>query len=140
MNSEDTKQIARRAFQALMDSDLDPLRGLLAPDAVLHQCGFLKPIPAEAILRGDFPGRRRVQDRDVRIEEIIGEDNIVALRWRTSGVFSDPASPERDGTPVSFPSMSFMRIENSRIAEIWNIQDTSTLQTQLWEASHQDEP
>lgn len=140
MNSEDTKQIARRAFQALMDGDLDPLRDLLAPEAVLHQCGFLKPIPAEAILRGDFPGRRRVQDRDVRIEEIISEDNIVALRWRTSGVFSDPESSKRDSTPVSFPSMSFMRVENSRIAEIWNIQDTSTLQTQLWEASHQDAP
>lgn len=30
-----------------------------------------------------------------------------------------------------FCSMSFVRISNGRIAEIWNIQDISTLQMQL---------
>jgi predicted ester cyclase len=31
--------------------------------------------------------------------------------------------------------MTFVRFEDARIAEIWNIQDTATLQSQLQEAA-----
>jgi ketosteroid isomerase-like protein len=135
MSVEDNKEIARRGFEALMAGDLSSLEPLLAPDAVLHQCGFLDPIPGRAILEGEFPGRRRFPDREVRIERMAGEGDLVALHWWTTGRHSDPDSPALDGTRLSFPSMSFLRIANSRIAEIWNIQDTATLQTQLWQAA-----
>lgn len=36
---------------------------------------------------------------------------------------------------VSFPSMSFLRFQGGKIAEIWNIQDVSTMHTQLGEPS-----
>lgn len=131
MTNSDNKELVRRGFEALMDGDLRPLRDLLAPDAVLHQCGFLTPIPARAFLQGDFPARGRLQNREVQLNQMIGEGDLVALHWRTRGRYSDPDSPQRDGMHVSFPSMTFVRIAGGRIAEIWNIQDTSTLQTQL---------
>lgn len=135
MSSDTNKQIVRRAFEALMDGDLDPLRDLLAPGALLHQCGFLDPIPAQAILQGEFPRQGRLRDRAVRLERMVGEGDTVALHWQTSGIYSDPDSPQRDGTPVSFPSMTFVRLVAGRIAEIWNIQDISTLQMQLEQES-----
>jgi ketosteroid isomerase-like protein len=132
---DQNKDIARRAFASLMNGDLHALNEVLSPDAVLHQCGFLEPIPARAILRGEFPGAGRVQDRDIQLERIIGEGDLVALHWRTSGRFSNPDKPEIDGRHVSFPSMSFIRFEGGAIAEIWNIQDIATRQSQLDEAS-----
>lgn len=131
MSSDTNKQIVRRAFEALMDGELGPLRDLLAPDAVWHQCGFLDPIPAHAILERDLSMRGRLRDREVWLERMVGEGETVALHWRTSGRYADPDSPERDGMQVSFPSMTFVRVTDGRIAEIWNIQDISTLQTQL---------
>jgi predicted ester cyclase len=62
---------------------------------------------------------------------MVGDGDTVALHWRTSGRYVDSDSPERDGMQVSFPSMTFVRVADGRIAEIWNIQDISTLQTQL---------
>ncbi len=139
MSIDENKKLVRRAFEAFVDGDLSGLRDVLAPDAVLHQCGFLHPIPAKAILGGEFPGLRRVRDRTMRLEQVIGEGDFVALHWRTSGQYSDSDSTNPGGTPVSFPSMSFVRLHAGKIAEIWNIQDTATLQTQLWEAAHPSE-
>ncbi|HEX8918400.1 MAG TPA: ester cyclase [Chloroflexota bacterium] len=131
MTADVNKQIARRALEALMTSNMTALRSLLAPDAVLHQCGFLEPVPAGAILAGEFPRRGLLSDREVRLERIIGEGDVVAMHWRTDGRYSDPHSPSLDGKQISFPSMSFIRFEEDRIAEIWNIQDTATMNTQL---------
>jgi ketosteroid isomerase-like protein len=134
MNAEENKRIAQRAFDALLSGNLDPLRTLLAPNAVLHQCGFLKPIPAQAILQGEFPRFRLIDDRQVKLERIVGEGELVALHWYTSGRYSDPDLPDLDGTKLNFSSMTFIRLEAGQIAEIWNIQDTSTMQSQLRES------
>ena len=131
MTVEDAKQIARRAFEALMESDLSSLRELLAPNAVLHQCGFLKPIPAASILSGEFPRRSPLVDRQMRLERTVTEGDLVALHWTTTAKYTDLDSPEIDGKTVRFPSMSFIRVEDGKIVEIWNIQDTTTMQMQL---------
>ena len=131
MTVEQNKEIAGRAFEALMAGNLSGTGDLMAPGATLHQCGFLDPIPAHALLSGDFPRWRLLVDRQVHLERMIGEGDLVALHWRTTGRYSDPDTPDLDGKSVSFPSMTFIRFEGDKIAEIWNIQDTSTMQTQL---------
>ena len=131
MTAEQNKEVASRAFEALMARDLNRLEPLLAPGAVLHQCGFPEPIPVRSITRGEFPRWRLLDDRQVQLERIVGEADLVALHWRTTGKYNDPATPELNGKPVSFPSMTFIRFEGSKIAEIWNIQDTTTMQMQL---------
>jgi ketosteroid isomerase-like protein len=133
MTVEETKQIARRAFETLMAGDLRPLEEILAQDAVLHQCGFLDPLPAHAVFEGGLPGAAPLTDRHVQLERIIGEGNLVALHWRTTARYTAVDEAGLDGLQVSFPSMSFLRMENGKIAEIWNIQDMSTLETQIRE-------
>lgn len=67
----------------------------------------------------------------MHLERLIGEGDLVALHWWTTGRYRDPASPELDGKEISFPSMTFIRFEGGTIAEIWNIQDTATMHSQL---------
>jgi ketosteroid isomerase-like protein len=128
------KELARQVFDAFARGDLAVLRDLLPPTATVHQCGFLKPISGEAILQGGLVPGGRIRHREVRLVHVVGEGDIVALHWRTSGRYSDPESPGRDGRHVDFPSMTFVRFEAGAIAEIWNIQDRSTLESQLREA------
>src|SRR5205085_4467564 len=97
MSVEDTKQVARRAFEALTAGDRGALQNLLAPEAVLHQCGFLDPLPAHSFLSGEFPRRGPLIDRQVRLQRMIGEGDLVALHWLTTGRYRDPESPELDG-------------------------------------------
>jgi ketosteroid isomerase-like protein len=131
MSTDENKRIAHQAFEALAAGDLSPLADLLAGDAILHQCGFLEPLPARAVLEGRFPGQRRILDREVRLEQSVGEGDRVALHWRTSGRMSDSEAADGEAKPVSVPAMTFIRFERGKIAEIWNIQDTATLQSQL---------
>jgi ketosteroid isomerase-like protein len=132
MSVEENKQLVRRAFEALAAGNREAIGGFLGPEAVIHQCGFLKPFPVRTLLSGGFP-RMPIADRTLRIERIIGEGNLVALHWRGSGRFLAPDEPEIDGRPVSVPWMTFVRVDGGKIAEIWNIRDTSTLETQLRE-------
>jgi ketosteroid isomerase-like protein len=140
MSVEENKEIVRRAFEALKAGDLSPLGDLLAADAVVHQCGFLEPIPAGAMIGGAvtdnlFSWGGRIPDRQVRIERLIGEGDLVALRWTMAGRISAPEEPEIDGRTVSVPWMTFARLAHGKIAELWNIRDTSTLETQLRETA-----
>lgn len=136
MTTDENKEIARRAFEALMMGDLAVLGELATPNAMLHQCGFLEGIPVRSLISRNFAFQSRLAGRQVQIERMIGEGDLVAIHWQTAGHYEEPASHDIHGTPVSFPSMSFLRFEDGRIAEIWNIQDTSTLQSQLNEAAH----
>jgi hypothetical protein len=135
MSVENNKQIARRALEAMMAGRPAPIGDLLAPDAKLHQCGFLEPIPAAAFLKGGFGARRWLRNQEVRLDHMIGEGDVVAIHWSTSGTYVDDESPELDNRQVAFPSMTFLRLDGGKIAEIWNIRDVPTLETQLREAA-----
>jgi ketosteroid isomerase-like protein len=129
---EENKAIVRTAFDALMSGDLGPLDTLLIPDCVLHQCGFLEPIrevgAIKHLSRGpDGP----LTDRQVRLDKIVGEGDIVAIHWQITARVMDEDSADGIGRPVSFMSMSFMTVTGGKITEIWNIQDMSTMWAQL---------
>ena len=133
MSVEENKTIVRRAFSGLTSGEFGTIRDLLAPGAVIHQCGFLNPLPVmELIERGG--AFSPIHDRAVHLDQLIGEGDLVALHWHTDGIHTDFEQPENGGTPVTFPSMTFVRLADGRIAEIWNMRDADTIQSQLYEA------
>lgn len=77
-------------------------------------------------LREMFPGMQ------VTVERIVGEGDLVALHWRATGSYRDPAaatgSPAR---PVNVQGMSFFRLADGRVVEEWSITDELGLQRQL---------
>lgn len=128
--SDENKAIVLSAFEALASHNFDPLDDLLAPDCVMHQCGFLEPIRGiEAIKR--LPGGRLVTAREARLDSIVGEGDTVAIKWLTTGLHIDPEDPQESGKPVAFMCMTFLRVEGGKIQEIWNIQDMSTFWRQV---------
>ena len=126
----ENKAITRAAIEALMTDNDAAIEGALAPDCVLHQCGVLEPIRGVEKIRHRRPDRF-LTERNVRLEQIVMEGDLVAIHWRTSGLYADPMRPDRNGQPISFMSMSFLRLEQGKIQEIWNIQDMSTVAAQL---------
>ena len=128
-----TERILVAAINALVSGDGAVLDDLLAPDCVLHQCGILEPIQgADTIKQRRFA--RFLSDPRVDLERVVREGDLVAVHWRTTGLYANPHRPEKVGTPISFPSMAFARLSNGKVHEIWNIQDTSTVSAQLgWE-------
>ena len=125
-----TERILVAAIRALVSGDGAVLDDLLAPDCLLHQCGIPEPIRGvDAIKQRRFA--RFLSDPRVELERVVREEDLVAIHWRTSGLYADPHRPEKAGTPISFPSMSFVRFVDAKVHEIWNIQDMSTVSAQL---------
>ncbi|HZS94678.1 MAG TPA: nuclear transport factor 2 family protein [Chloroflexota bacterium] len=135
MSVEENKTIVRQAFAGLASGEFGKIRDVLAPEAVIHQCGFLHPLPVmELIERGG--AYSPIHDRAVHLDQLIGEGDLVALRWHTDGVHTDPDHSANEAVPVSFPSMTFVRLADGKIAEIWNMRDADTIQSQLYQAQH----
>lgn len=138
MSVEANKEIVSRAFEIIQSGNLQPVLDFFAPGALVHQCGFLEPIPAAVLINRNvsdtaFSWGGRMADRRLRIERIIGEGDLVAVHWSMAGRVSAPDEPEIDGRSVDVPWMTFARVADGKIAELWNIRDTSTLESQLRE-------
>lgn len=135
MSVEENKTVVQRAFSGLASGEFGSLRDFLAPGAVIHQCGFLNPLPVtELIERGG--AYSPIHDRAVHLDQLIGEGDLVALRWHTDGIHTDPDQSANGAVAVSFPSMTFVRLADGKIAEIWNMRDADTIQSQLYQAQH----
>ena len=92
---------------------------------------------------GQGPGREGVKHRiqalrdafpDVRfvVDEIVGENDIVAVRYRWEGTHSGtflgiPATGRR----AAVRGMDFYRFKNGRVAEHWDNMDELSMLTQL---------
>jgi hypothetical protein len=109
------------------------MRAYLAPDCVLHQCGVLDPIRGAAAVGAFAGGGGAVAERKRWVEAVVAEGDMVAIRWTTSGRYTGPMLPSSAEKQVTFGSMTFIRMQNGKIAEIWNIQDTASLRAQLEE-------
>lgn len=133
MSTEANKAIALRAHEAFVNGDIEALRGYLAPDCVLHQCGFLEPIRGARHIAEFAGGGGAVLERKRWVETVVAEGDTVAIRWTTSGRYTGPMLEGAAGKQVIFSSMTFVCLQDGRIVEIWNIQDTASLRTQLEE-------
>jgi ketosteroid isomerase-like protein len=133
MTNDEIRDLALRAHAAFFAGDGATLDSLLAPDCTLHQCGFLEPLTGQEIKRFSQVGGQALSDRRVRVETAVVEGDMVALRWTSTGRHTGYLVPEATGKEVAFDSMTFFRVEGGKIAEAWNIQDRSSLMTQLEE-------
>jgi predicted ester cyclase len=132
MTTEDNKAMVLRAHEAFLAGDTSTLESFLAPDCALHQCGFLEPLRGSH-LREFIGGGGRLSDLRRWVETVVADGDTVAIRWTTTGRHTNFLIREPTGKQVSFSSMTFARVEDGKIAEIWNIQDTASLSTQLAE-------
>ena len=112
---------------------------LAAPDLILHGIGgpnqVMKGIeeykPFYRRIRGAFPDIR------LRVEEVIGERDIAALRWsaemtHTGGDLGFPPTNKR----VTITGMSFVRVRGGKIVESWDNWDMMGLMHEIGQTPH----
>jgi len=133
MESSALKTVVRMLFdQVLNRGRLQLLDDCIADEFVEHN-----PVP------GQGPGREGVKHRvralreafpDVRfvLDEVVAENDIVAVRYRWEGTHSGtflgiPATGRR----AAVRGMDFYRFKSGRIAEHWDNMDELSMLTQL---------
>ena len=113
MTVAEGKDLVRRHIElAWNEADFDGLDEVWAPDAVVHLANgrvvagldMLKAHLAEVVLVWE--------QRDCRIEELVGEGDLVANRWSFKAA-------GRDGSPMSMTGMDFYRVGDGRLVEEW---------------------
>ena len=133
MDASAYKTMVRSLFDEVLN------RGRLA---LIDNCfadDFVEHNPAP----GQGPGREGVKHRiralreafpDVRfvVDEIVGENDVVAVRYRWEGTHSGtflgiPATGRR----AAVRGMDFYRFKNGRVAEHWDNMDELSMLTQL---------
>jgi predicted ester cyclase len=128
VDSSDDKSVVRRLFEAFDAVDNDALDRLLAGDFVAHG---LSPSFSE-----DREGWKRLAahwaagftDERLDLEDFIGEDHKVAVRWtsqvtHTGEVFGIPATNRR----VSVKGIDIYRLVGAQVVEYWGEMDLTDL-------------
>jgi steroid delta-isomerase-like uncharacterized protein len=130
--STENKALLRRWFEEVWNRGrVEAIDELLSSDAVIHGLGAdthgpdgFKPF--HAAYRSAFP------DVTLRIDEIVAEGNIVALRWSGTGTHRGTGLGfDATGRRVQFSGMVFARVENGRLVEGWNNFDQLGMLQQL---------
>ena len=92
----------------------DPIVGLEANKAYIQG------------LRGAFPDGR------IELVRLLADDGWVAVHWVWSGTQPGPLPGlPATGKPLRLVGMSFIRIENGKAAEIWDVDDRLSMLEQL---------
>lgn len=127
-------QLARRMIDAINRRDLDALDAVVAPDVVRHSAAT----PGVAIenldqfrtfLRTDFSA---VPDSVIEVKHLIAQDDLVAVHAIYAGTQTGPMGPfPASGKRVEAPFLSFIRVDDGKIAEMWVEWDNLNMLAQL---------
>jgi steroid delta-isomerase-like uncharacterized protein len=130
------EELVRAACKAIWsEHDLDKADQYYAANFVPHypSVGMAPVAPgpegvkelARSILEG-FP------DYHETVEDLVADGDRVAARLTLRGTHTGPfAGAPATGKSVEFTDVTFVRIENGKIAELWGLSDHLTLLTQL---------
>jgi steroid delta-isomerase-like uncharacterized protein len=116
-----SKQIARRWFDEVWNPrDANAIQRMFAKDGVAHGLGaggedLIGPdgfLPFHNAFFGGFADFR------MTIEDLVEEDDRVAVRWRASGVVTGPGMGlAPTGKPMAVTGMSILRFQNGQIRQ-----------------------
>jgi steroid delta-isomerase-like uncharacterized protein len=132
------KALARRWFDEVwnkgrssaIEEMFDPeglVWGLPEPGSALKGPAGFRPFYDQ--FRGAFP------DIKIKLEDVIAEDDKVALRWTATVTHQgDHLGFKATQKNASFSGMSWVRVRNGKIAEGWNNWDVQGLMKQLGQA------
>jgi steroid delta-isomerase-like uncharacterized protein len=133
MSSEESKAIVRRFWGIWEEGNIDLVDELLAPDYINHTPASPdQPAGPEGVKGVVAMFRSAMPDLKVVIEDMIAEDDKVALRYTLEGthegeLFGVPPTGRR----LSIKSIAVERVSEGRIREHWRITDSLEMMQQL---------
>ena len=132
MSIEQNKRVVERFYEHLRAGTIGAATDIVTPDCVRHDpSGHQEPGPsgfAARVKRTDaaFTDLNSVPDI------VMAEGDKVAVRWTITGRHTGPYRGfPSTGREVTFSSVNIFRIENGRIAEIWNHRDDLSVLEQI---------
>jgi len=133
-NRESNKQVVQQFITISNAAEWDQLSEVVAADFKRHSSATSGPpvrsldefIALQKSFLSTFP------DQQVRLDSIIAEGNLVAIRATYLGTQTGPMGEfPATGKSVDGPFIAFFRIESGKIAELWVEWDNVSLLNQL---------
>jgi steroid delta-isomerase-like uncharacterized protein len=126
-------ELVRAGFQAFNAGDADECMALAAPDLIINLAELPEPQHGREAWRQGFEMMRRAfPDLQAHIEDIVADQDRVAVRLRFRGTHSGEfLGFEATGRAIEYVSHEFYRISGGLIAEEWICSDMATLLGQL---------
>lgn len=131
MDIEANKAIVRKYIELWSTGNLSLADDVLATDFVdhTHPEQLLGPESVKEevkAFRAGFP------DASITVEQMVGEGDIVAFRFILSGTHSGTfADFPPTGKTNTLTGVDFIRLANTRMVELWSVQDTLSWVQQL---------
>jgi steroid delta-isomerase-like uncharacterized protein len=128
------KALVRRFYEeAWANGELDVIDEVFAHDYVRHDLRSTQALPGpEGMKRITADFRAAFADLRLEAEIVIAEDEFVAARWTASGTHLGAwGAIEPTGRSATFSGVNIFRLENGKVAEIWNHRDDLGLMEQV---------
>ncbi|MFZ1463984.1 MAG: ester cyclase [Anaerolineae bacterium] len=133
-DTELSRAVVKRFFeQVLSGHDLDVLAEIASPNILIHPTAM----PCEASFygingAGGWLGGQWKTFSDLIVTDtlMVAQGDIVAVHWTATSKGNFLMLPPT-GNPVEYAGSSMYRIENGRIAEIWEARNTLSIMRQL---------
>jgi len=130
----EARDVVRRLEEAWAANDMGVVDELIAPDLVSHDAIPGMPPGREGAKAAHQAAMTSFPDRQMTIEDVIGEGDRVAVRTtirghNTGGVpwMGVPAN----GAAIEIESISVYRVAGGKVVEHWGQNDVGRLMTQL---------
>lgn len=132
-SEEDTALVSRWLGEVWSGGNLDAIRDLVARDYVLHDFGSGATWSGPDGVRQMIAGiRAAIPDLQVTLQDIIGEEDKVALRWMGRGTHrGEMFGVSATGKPIEVTGTDIYRIRGGRIAEAWSNWDFHGMLSQI---------
>jgi steroid delta-isomerase-like uncharacterized protein len=132
MTNEHTKTIARRVIQEVFGKgDPRAVDELIAEDFTPHDWGEAAK-GREAMLGAIQRTSKGLSDVEMRIEDVIGEGDLVAVRLTSSATQTGEfMGMPPSGNRYTIPEIHIFRIRDGQVSEHWHQLDMLGMQRQL---------
>ena len=131
--SNDNKALIRRWFEEVWDKGrTEAIDEMLTPDAIVHGLGPGPLIGPEGFKPFHSAFRRAFSDITVHVDDVIGEGDMVAVRWTCAGTHDgDGLGFPATGRTARFSGMTFVRARDGKLIAGWNAFDQLDMLQQL---------
>jgi steroid delta-isomerase-like uncharacterized protein len=134
MSTEENKALIRRFYEEVWDrGNTNFAFEVFVDDYVRHDFRPTDTLPGPAgqkKIADDF--RAAFPDLEVKVDLIIGEQDFVVGRWTATGThLGSWGALEPTGRRATFSAANIFRLEDGKVAEIWNHRDDLGLREQL---------
>lgn len=129
--ASDEELVSRLVTDVWNEGRIEELDELLAPDFLGRGFGP-EDLDRDGYEEFVIEHREIFPDLEFVLDDVIGEDDRVAIRWTRSGTQEKSVmGVEPTGDRISVSGMTIYRIADGRIAEAWNVRDTVAMLKQL---------